>query len=348
MPTPTNPERRLLAIAATKGSAWGTAVALPAASGMLINSLSGFTFARDYDPADEADTPVIRSGSLTQVKPVDFTLGFDCRYDPGALGMLIALLFGTAGTPTTLVTGAYKHTFQWADSGYGKFATVVAEYPSKIYEVPSAKPTEFSLKVNKGIMAGDLKLRGNTLIETSTTNTATQMDALTYADRHNRILFGQGSVKMIAESGADPAGATALEVSSLDVSYKRVGHDAAYGAGAYTIIEPVEGGKPDFRVKLGFPRMNSINNANLAAFIAEATQKMVIKFTGAICATTYAYDLALFFPRFKIVHPEYTWAEIVSAGLELVAEEAAAISTGILYTRPYIELQNARATDYLT
>jgi hypothetical protein len=346
MATPTQPERRLLAVGAKKGTAWGTAVALGALNGALVNSLSGFNFAKDYDPANEADTPFVRSGNLTLTKPVDFTLGFDMRYNPGILGTLMALLFGTAGAPTDL-TGAYKHKLQWADSQYGKFAVVAAEFPSKIYEVASAKITEFTLKVNKGLLTGELKLRGNTLINTSAVNTLTQMDALTYADRENRILYAQGFVKMNEQSGAAVTAATALECNSIEVSYKRSGHDAVYSAGSATIIEPVEGGHPEIRVKLGFPRMNTVNDAFMATFIAETTQKMLIKFTGALITGANYYDLALYFPRLRMAHPEYGWSEIINAGLELVAEEAAANPTGMDYTRPYIELINTQTTDFL-
>jgi hypothetical protein len=344
--TPTQPERRLLAVGAKKGTTWGTAVALGALNGIRLNALSGFNVAKEYDPANEADTPFVRTGNLTLVKPVDFTIGFDQRYDPGILGTLMALLFGTAGTPANL-TGAYKHTLQWGDSQYGLFATVAAEFPAMIFEVASAKIMEFSLKVNKGLLSGEIKGRGNTLINTSAVNTLTQMDALTYADSDNRVLFSQGSVKMNAQSGADVAAATALQVSSIEVTYKRVAHDSAYAAGAGTIIEPVEGGHPEVRIKLGFPRMDSVNNANLATFIAETTQKALIKFTGALITGVLYYDLALYFPRLRMAHPEYGWSEIINSGLELVAEAAAAAPTGMTYLRPYVELVNLQTVDYL-
>jgi hypothetical protein len=347
MGTPSQAERRLMAAGARKGATWGTALALGSGYGTLINSLSGFARAQDYDPGKEADAPFARTSSLLDIKPVDFTIGYDMRYDPGKLGMLLAMLYGTAGSPSPSGS-AYKHTFQSADSNYGLFATFAAEFPGKIFEVPSAKVTEWHIKVNKGLMDGELKLRGNTLINDSQVNGDTQMGALSYPDRHNRMRFSECVIKMNAETVATAVtAASALEVNSLDVTCKRTGHDSVYAAGGPSIIESVESGQPDFRIKLGFPRMDTVNAANLATFIAETTQKMLIMFTGVVAASTDHYSFGLYFPRLKMVHPEYNWTEIINSGLELVAEEAAQAPTGMTYTRPYIELVNLQTTDYL-
>jgi hypothetical protein len=348
MATPTGSERRALAAGFKKSSTWGTAVALGAGDGALLKGLSGLIHGRDYLPAKEADTPFVLSGVMGDIKPVDFTLAFDARYDPTALGVVLALMFGTAGAPTQQGgTAAYKHIFQWADTLSGKFGTFCAEYPGKIFEVASAKALEFSLKGSSGIIQGEAKLRGNTVIDTSATNTATQIDALTYADRENRIAFSHSSVKINAQSGGDVTGETALECNSWEVNYKR-GGDGVNVAGSASIIEPAEGDHPEITVKLGFPRMNSVNAAFLATFIAGTTQKLLLKCTGALIAGSYYYDLAMYFPRLRMTKPDASWEEIVKNGLELSAEQASANPTGMSYTRPYIELINLRTTDYLT
>lgn len=348
MATPTQPERRLLAAGAKKGATWGTAVALGALDGILLESLSGLLFQRDYTPQKTSDTPFVKSGDLGPIKPVDFTLGGDLQYDPGALGRLFALLFGTAGAPVQQgATAAYKHVLQWADTQYGKFATFAAEYPGKIFEVASAKPLSWELSLSGGLIKSTVKLRGNTLIEDSAINTLTQMDALTYQDRDNRARFLNGSIKMNAQSGADVTAETALEVNALTISFGREGHDAPVLAGQEYIPEPVEGGHPVVKVKLGFPRFNTVNAAFLATFKAHAPQKMLITFTGSIIADAYAYFYKFFFPRLIMQNPEPAWEDIIKNGLELVAEEAAANPTGMSYARPHVEIMNKQTTDYL-
>ena len=91
MATPTSPESRLHARGAKKASEWGTAVALGASNEILLEGASGLgPPKRSYLPAKESDTPVVREGDLGDIDPVELSLPFCMRYDPGALGTLIA------------------------------------------------------------------------------------------------------------------------------------------------------------------------------------------------------------------------------------------------------------------
>lgn len=349
MATPTGPERRFLAAGARKATTWRTAIALGAGYGLNCKAISGFTPSRDLLVAQEVDSPLPFSGALNIYKPQDFTITSDMLYSPGSLGTLIAQLFGTAGAPSTVDTNARVHTFQWANAGAG-FSTVAVEMPGIIHECPSAKPIEWSLKsAAQGFVTSELKCRGNKIKDDSSTNTATQMDALTYDERTNHVKYEVQNVKMNAQSGADVTSATALEVSGVEVSYKRTGQDGVATSGYGDIQEPAEGGYPDIRVKLKFAHMDSVNRLFLATAIAETTQKMLIAYTHNVLAgaTTEYYSMKLYFPRLRMLCPEASWEEIVSLGLELVAEEASAAPTGMTYTRPYVVLTNKRTTDYL-
>lgn len=351
MATPTGPERRFLAAGARKATTWRTAVATGAGFGLNCKAISGFNPSRDLLIAQEVDSPLPFSGALNIYKPQDFTITSDMLYSPGMLGMMIAQLFGTAGTPTGPAdTSAYTHTFQWANGGVG-FSTVAVEMPGIIFECASAKPIEWSLKsAAQGFVTSELKCRGNKIIDSSAVNTFTQMDALTYDERTNHVKYEVQNVKMNAQSGADVTSATALEVTGVEVSYKRTGHDGVAVSGYSDIMEPAEGGYPEIRVKLKFPHMDAVNRLFLATSIAETTQKMLIKYTHNVLAgaATVYYSMSLYFPRLRMLCPEASWDEIVNLGLELVAEEASAAPTGMTYTRPYVQLVNKRATDYLT
>jgi hypothetical protein len=351
MPTPTGSERRFLAAGARKAAAWRTPLALGATYGLNCKSISGFNPSRDLLVAQEVDSPLAFSGALNIYKPQDFTITSDMLYSPGQLGMLIASLFGTAGTPAGPTdTTAYTHTFQWANGNGGLFATVAVEMPGIIFECASAKVMEWSLKsAAQGFVQSEVKLRGNKIIDSSAVNTATQMDALTYDERTNHVKYEVQNVKMNAQSAGDVTGATALEVTGVEVSYKRTGHDGIAVSGFADIQEPAEGGYPDIRIKLKFPHMDAVNKLFLATAVAETTQKMLIKYTHNVLAgaATVYYSMSLYFPRLRMLCPEASWDEIVSYGIELVAEEASAAPTGMAYTRPYVQLVNKRATDYL-
>jgi hypothetical protein len=305
--------------------------------------------------AAEIDSPLPFSGQLDSIKPIDFTITTDMLYAPGALGVGIALLFGTAGAPTGPTdTSAYTHTFQWANGLEGLFATVALEHPGKIWEIASAKAMEWSLKSSGGgFIQSELKMRGNTLIDTSAVNTLTQMDALTYDDRgtYGRLTFKEQAVYMNGQAVAtDVLGTTALNAMAVEATYKRTGFDGVVPAGASSILEPAEGGYPDIRVKLNWAHFDAANAAYLATAIAETTQKLAIRYTGLVLAgsSTAYHSLTLYFPRMRMLMPEASYEEIVKNGIELVAEEASAAPTGMSYTRPYAVLVNRRSTNYLT
>jgi len=348
MATPTVPEARLMAFAIKKGADWGTAVALGATFGALLESDGGLNRTQPYLPAMEADTPFVLEGDLGPINPITFAPEFTMRYDPGGLGIAMASFFGTAGTPVTATAGVYQHTLQWADEIYGNFITFGTERTAKIFEVASAKPISLDLNVAKGLIKGNMAFIGNTLINTSAINTLTQMDAITYADRGNRIKFTETTVKMNDQTGGNAVSETALEVSGLSIHFERP-HDNPHKAGSASIIEPAENGHPIITVDLQFPRENTTNMAYFATdFIGEVEKKMLINFQGEIFSGAYTYYWDLYFPRLRVINAPSTYEAVLKNGLQLQAEEASAAPTGMSYARPYLFMENARALDYLT
>lgn len=349
MTTPTIPQRRLLAAGVCKSfEDWGTADELAAGSGLLLESDGGLVRNQPYLPAIEADTPFPLEGDLGPIGPVDFAPAFTMRYDPGALGVLLASLFGTSSNPPVLTSGGYLHTARWLSENYGEYVTFVIERASKILEVPSAKVHMLDLNIADGLLKGTIGLRGNTVINTGQENEATEMDALTYKDRGNRVKFSDLTVYMNTQATASqPDADAALEVSDISMHFERP-HDGLHKAGSQQIIEPMENAHPIVTITLTFPRMNAINNAYFADFIAETEKKAYIKFeNGAIPGQAALFTFFLYFPRLRIINIDYPFDEIVPATITLQAEEAASNPTGFLYTIPYYRLLNTRTTGYL-
>ena len=343
MSIPTNAEKRFLAAGVIKSDQdWGTAKAIAAAGGILIDSDGGLSRSQAYHPANESDTTFVKEGDLGPVDPVDFSPEFFMRYDPGGIGILMAQLFGVAGNPNALGNGVYGHTFQWDPENDGEFATFAIERANKIFEVPSAKPMSLDFSVSDGFLRGVIGLRGDTLINSGTENEATEMDALTYADRTNRIKFSQMSFKMNDQSAGAVSGEDVLEVSDFSAHYERP-MDGLHGAGSASIIQPKQNGQPIITVTLNFPRMNDTNAAYFANFIAETEKKLRIYASGAIAGTggSIPFSMQLRFPRMRIIPPvDYAFDEIVPATIQLQAEEAAAKPSGEDYTTPHIYMNN--------
>ena len=348
MTTPAIPQRRLMAAGFRNGAAWGTALETGAGLGALLESDGGLTRTQPYLPALEADSPFPVEGDLGPIDPIAFAPEFSMRYDLGGLGVALAKFFGTAGNPNAQGDSMYQHTFWWDNEIYGNFVTFALEKLSKIFEVPSAKPTAFDLSIADGFLKGSLSFIGNTLIDNSAVNEATEMDAITYATRGNRIKFSQGNIYMNDQSAGDVANETALVISDLAVHYERP-HDGLHGAGSASIIEPMENGAPIVTVTLTFPRMSTINNLYFTTdFIAEVEKKILIDFIGNVPNAALPYRLKMYFPRMRIISCEYTWDDIIPASITLQAEKAASDPTGMSYMIPVMVTDNGRTTDYLT
>uniref|UniRef100_A0A6H1ZFZ1 Tail protein n=1 Tax=viral metagenome TaxID=1070528 RepID=A0A6H1ZFZ1_9ZZZZ len=351
MATPTLPIRRLLAAGLIKGSAWGTAIALGAGGGVLVLEGAGLDRSQPYLPAEEMDTDFPFEGDLGLIDPVSFTIPFHVRYDGGRLWTAIAGFFGIAGVPVSnliaTVPKSYTHTLAWANEIVGNFITYAEEFPNQIYEVASAKVKAVEITVDGGLIRGSIECVGNTLINTSAINTLTQMDALTYVDRGNRVKFSQGSVKINAQAGADVSAETALaSLASFTIRFERPS-DEVPGLGSQTIQEGIDGPSPVVTVSLSFNRMNATNDDLFATMIAETEQKMAVSFTGALIEGTLYYGLAFNFPRMRVIKATPISDQVTRFEASFRAEQAVTAPTGMTLTLPYIVLSNLATADYL-
>ena len=348
MTTPTYPSKRYYACGTKRGTTWGTAVALGALDGVLAKDDGGMALSQPYEQYPAVDQIMPMDGSLGLISPVEYAPSIDLQYELGAWGRWLAALFGTAGAPAQQgATVAYKHTFQYADAVTHFFACA-QERPGKIWEVASAMPYKLSLKPSGSKIAAVLGLRGNTLIDDSAVNTATQMDALTYAERGKFVNFIQGKFLMNAQSGAGLADPTdKIDVSDFELAIER-SIDVVHVMGSENIAEPKEGAFPKNTLKITIPRASATNLAYFTTFKALTAQKASLVFTGALAATGYYYTIGIYFPRIRFAGPpDVKLEDIIKNGLTFEIEAASAAPTGMSYARPYMEVINIQATDYL-
>lgn len=357
MTTPTSPERRLHAMGfVVSADPWGTAEVLGATDEILLEGPSGLDVPkRTVDPALESNTPYIRSSDILNIPPQDIVLPVRMRYEWGALGRIIALLFGTAGGPSQVEGTAYKSTLSWKEDNAGLFGTYAEERPNKIFEAASAKPQKLELNFADGKLMAALTLRCDSCIDDSSTNDYTQMDALTLPSNiyDNGIvpMFSQAAVKINAQAGGDPVvNETALILDDFNVVYERPLEAGKHPAGSETIIEPIQEGISGMgtEVTLSFPRMDTIDDDYFAEFAAGTLKKMLIMFTGPTCSGSTTYSLGLYFPQMRITEVVYPSEAIVKAGMTLRSEAPGSTPTGFFYAVPHIIVVNKNQADYLT
>lgn len=355
MATPTTAESRLYAAGYKLASTWGTEVALDAASELLVLKDGDLATARKQDmlPLKESNNTMLRTVVAGAVTACDFTPELYMRYEMGALGVILAQTFGTAGSPAA-ASALHKHTFQWATSTTGKFGTYAAEYPGKIFSVPSAKPYKFVISLQDGILKAAPTMRGNVVIDDSATNGATQMDALVGTDQGALIKFAECTKCWLAlQSHADAMASTeAVTISGFEITYGRGLETPKPANGATYLAEPGEEDFSDIRVKLDFPKNDSTNSVFFDDFQDGTAWQLILEFTSAghLGSTGEHGVLALYFPKLLVAAvPDTKKAGMVTTSVEFIAVTSEdALPVGMTtYHLPYIELTNEKSADYL-
>ena len=352
MSTPTGSSRGLFSCGLKQGSTWGTAVALGATNEIIVPDDGNPMLNQAYEQSDAMGRLLPRDGSLGECKPVEWDIHFDSKcglqYEPGPLGSVIAALYGASATPAIQgASAAYLHSFTSADEST-KFFTFATERSGTIREVPSAIVKKLTLKVGDGKLQGTVSMVGNTCINNSAVNGATQMDALTPAAEANFVLFGTGVLRMNAQSGGALSSGDSLDISDFSIDLERK-VDAKASLGGSYVSQPATGPLVA-TVKMTMSKATSAGMGYETDFIAMTAKKMDIIFTGGIADATYHYKWTFIFPRMKFVKvPDSKLADNMVIDLELSSEEASSAPTGMSgYTRPGAEVVNLRSTNYIT
>lgn len=352
MSTPTTPEAAHYAAGAKKAATWGTPVAL--GTGCEIKLLKSANLPQALSQAvidrQESNNVFVKRRVLGGISACDFLVEAYMRYHAGPVGEWMAELFGTAGAPSLVETGVYKSILQWADSSLGLFSTYAEEYPGKIYEVPSAKPVKMVFTLEDGILKCTTTLRGNNIVTDSTTNTATEMDALTSVDEENEVRFDELEAVWLGEypiAGGPDAG-DQKTISGLELTFGRGLETPKPTAGRTTLSEAQEEKLSEILVKLDFPYDDSFNREFFDHFKDGTCYSLVLKFKGALLGATKYRELNFWYPKLVLWEkPDLTKEGLVKVSATFRAIEAVTAPTGYSYTRPYAELQNPRSTDYL-
>lgn len=353
MATPTVSSKRAYGVAVKQGSVWGTAVAVGALDELFVNSDGNPQLKQEFKPYRGLNSIHPKDGDLGPSEAIDWDIPIDgegCgfQYECGAMGSLLVGLFSTSTSVTVQgATTAYKHVIDWADES-AEFFTFVSERPGDIYEIPSAVPTKVTFKPGNGFLQGAVGMRGNHLNNTSTTNAATQVDAITKAAEGGIIRFQDGVFWMNAQSGDALDSGDAITLSDFEVTLERT-KDALQVLGGTYIAQPVESAFVG-TLKITLPHDTGTAATWFAAFLAKTAQKASLTFTSSeLAGVAYPYVFSISFPRLMPkVAPDVKLEDIINNGLEFIILEASAAPTGMTgHTRPYLEITNKRTSAYI-
>jgi hypothetical protein len=345
----TTPEALQYRAGAKKSTVWGTEVALAAGNEIKLFKSPNLPTARkqDYLMLKESGNKFLSRGIASGVSACDFTVPAYMRYDAGPLGEFFAELCGTAGTPATVESGVYLHTFQWADSSLGLFSSYAEEYPGKIYSVPSAKPLKIVFSLDNGILKMDATLRGSSIILSAVNP---DLDDLTMINDEDEVRFDQCDEVWLAEYPHGDALAVTEQktISGMEITLGRGLETPKMTAGNVGLTEAQEENFSDLRLKLDFPYDDAFNRLFFEHFVDGTCYSMIQRFRGLLLGATAYYELTFFWPKLRLAAlPDLTKEGLVKVTAEFQALEAAIAPTGFAYKRPYFTLQNARSTDYL-
>lgn len=197
-------------VAFVQGSAWGTAVAVGSGRGIRTTSFS--------DPPSPGHEPLPRE-HIGDAYEGDMDKGGQSRtyttthdlYYGGNCGELLAYIFGTSGAPTDN-TGSYTHAITMADA-LAKFATWVADKGGSgtvPWEYASAMARRMTISgEGQGRVTVEIEWLGDALSTASSTNTSTEMDAVTLvAVNGGAVKHTDGVFRVNAQGGAGLASPT--------------------------------------------------------------------------------------------------------------------------------------------
>jgi hypothetical protein len=338
-------ERRLNNVAIIKGATWGTA-AQAGAAGCGITPTNPGAFKLNM-PALDRDEIVGANETgidVANVNAIDFNLDFNYQWN-GLENILLANLMGTAGAPSGAGTSK-THTLVMIDSASGKFVTYAHDKNDKVYVVPSAKVTKASFSMANGLIKASFGMRGDNVTDADAVVTA--LTSVTYPSIDKRAKFSGAVFHINAQGGADFADGDIVKPKAFTLDIERK-FDSEHAAGSAYIIEPRENGKPQVKLTMEFPRMDSVNELWLAAWKARTEYKGDITITGAIIESAIVYTLKFQMPRLQIEDFEVPDAGLLPAKVVFRAVTAAAAPTGMTgLTKPVTITQiNTRATDWL-
>lgn len=177
-------------------------------------------------------------GELRRVRMTGY-----CYYGSN-VAELLAYIFGTSGAPTNN-TGSYTHTLTWTDL-LTKFMTLVVgkRASQKPWEYASVMARRLVIRgQGQGRLEWEMELIGGALDTDSSTNTTTELAALTIPNSTRpAVRLTDGVLRINAQAGAALQSSDAVTALGFELVMERpMAED--FGTGSAVILQPAEDGE---------------------------------------------------------------------------------------------------------
>jgi hypothetical protein len=347
-------------VAFKKGAAWRTAVAAGAGDGILITSESVFSSHKVEKLPDKA---LGKAFPVTEYKGRETVAGkleSFLRYQ--GLDTLIAMVIGEAGAPSSLPgsTLGFEHIMQIQKHNRGLYGTLAAIMSSaEVMEVPSLKPTGFTIKAEMGMLAtisldaiGNVKTKTGDTLPAPVNTIATMANVTVPADAVTNGIVLDPNCYVRLNGQADPALSSTYDipVASLELalSRKQAG-DFLTNTSDLGINEPISTDYPDMTLALEFPTYED-SHSFVKQLRDSQAKKCEILFKGQLIELTYNFEIKIILPHLRIAEaaPGLTGAGKIPYSAKFNIYEAIAAPAGMSYTNPItFVIHNKRSTDAL-
>lgn len=287
-------------LALVKGATWGTAVALGTGHRAPFVSC-GLDYQRDQVPNDDISGRHVRQSSQVGNAFVDGPLVISGDYTQRQHLLLAAVMMGTAGVPTTVEAGVYKHALMLTPDVQGLFLSAGLDYGGvDVYGFNSIKPTRRLIQIASGGRLDETyEFVGRGVDKTLASSGWTYNDDPTDGGTR-RILHRQMVVRANASAGGALGSGDIVYPTQVEIDINR-GHVQEY-AQAGEPEEPVPNDWGSVTVRLTFYGMSA---ALLALFRDNRDTGTPLKLDavcdhGTLLGATQNRTRAFYFPKLMV------------------------------------------------
>lgn len=239
-----------------QGSTWLTAVAVGANRQIRLERFDDSGGRVEELPCVEIGNP---TGSVSQEggETRRVTLMGYCYYGANCAEFL-SYIFGTSGAPTDN-TGSYTHTLTWTDL-LTKFMTLVVgkRASQKPWEYASMMARRLVIRASgQGRLEWEMTLVGGALDTNSSTNTTTELAALTVPNgTRPAVRLTDGVFRVNAQAGSGLSSGDALTIVGFELTIERpLAED--FGTGSSVVLQPAEEGESRITLAVDFRDYNA-------------------------------------------------------------------------------------------
>lgn len=331
-------------IAAAKGTAWNTAVAVNATNnGVALNSWPLGVGLGDPVYSNALVGGGFRASAIRGLNKLNGDAPADLRYT--GFEHQVAMAMGTAGNPTVVDTSARQHIFDLATNLDTLFDTIAVFIGAgiAIREYPSVKYGGFVLDLTAdGLATITFPIIASDAILDSVVNTT--LAAVTYRTKVLNVFGTHIKFRANVASGAGLLDSDRFYPSRVVLTYRRNIDSAFVMDGSGVQPEPYYTDFPTVTLDLEFPVFGTgtlqTNDTFLTNALAETPMKFDITMTSPVMAgdTTTPYSILIQAPNVVVANDDnpITGGGVIPKNVSMVMLEAATAPTGMSgVTRPF-------------